>query len=324
MKNQYIDALQEGDYVNDYFIATRKDLRNKQNGGKFLGMVFKDKTGDVGGVMWQNATEVAKLFEVGDVVNVRGKVQRYQNRMQLVVDQVLPLKESDYSLDDLVDKAVGSDEDLEAFVAILKTIEQPELKALVEAFLADEAFMKAFANAAAAKKWHHEFRGGLLRHCYEMARIAETMCELYPAIDRDLLLTGVFVHDIGKLDELTHDMFVDYTDAGKLLGHLQIGCDMVQRKIDGIPDFPEHTRLQILHFVLSHHGELEHGSPILPKTLEAIVLHHIDNLDAQAAAFTRIIAEARGNQQEWSDYQNLIDRVIWTKSGTQKAPEKNR
>lgn len=313
MKNQYVNMLQEGDYINDYFVAIRKDLRAKQNGGKFLGMVFKDKTGEIGGVLWNNATEVAKLFELGDVVNVRGRVSTYQNRLQVQVDQVLPLRETDYNLEDLVATITTTPNDLQSFRAIFDAIENPFLKQLVQLFLNDAEFMDPFAAAAAAKKWHHEFRGGLLRHCLEMARLALTMCELFPEIDKDVLLTSVLLHDAGKIQEMSHELYVDYTNAGKLLGHLQIGCDMVQARINTIPGFPEKLRLQILHCILSHHGELINGSPVVPKTLEAIVLHHIDNLDAQAAAFTRIIDETRENGQEWSEYLPLIERVIWTK-----------
>ncbi len=313
MKNQYVNMLQEGDYVNDYFVAVRKDLRPKQNGGKFLGMVFKDKTGEIGGVLWNNAAEIARLFNVGDVVNVRGKVSTYQSRLQVQVDQVLPLRETDYNIDDLIYTTQTTKDDWNAFRGILDTVQNPWLQQLLQRFLNDPDFVANFTSAAAAKKWHHEYRGGLVRHCLEMARVALTMCELFHEIDRDVLLTGVFLHDIGKLSEMSNDLFVDYTNAGKLLGHLQIGCEMVQAKTSTIPDFPEKLRLQVLHCIVSHHGELQNGSPVVPKTLEAIVLHHIDNLDAQAAAFTRVIEEARANGQEWSDYLPLIDRVIWTK-----------
>lgn len=182
MKNQYVNTMQEGDYVNDYFVAIRKDLRPKQNGGKFLGMVFKDKTGEVGGVLWNNATEVAKLFEVGDVVNVRGRVSTYQNRLQIQVDQVLPLRESDYNVEDLVYTANTTKEDLKALRAILDTVQNSWLQQLLQRFWNDGEFMSRFTAAAAAKKWHHEYRGGLVRHCLEMMRLALTMCELFSGI----------------------------------------------------------------------------------------------------------------------------------------------
>lgn len=313
MKRQFVNTLQEGDYLNDYFVAIRKDLRTKQSGGNFLGMVFKDRTGEVGGILWNNANDVANVFELGDVVGVRGQVNTYQNRLQIRVEQVTPLREGEYSLEDLISAPEDTKADMVALRGILDTVQQPFLRQLIDAFFVDRAFVDAFSAAAAAKKWHHEYRGGLVRHCYEMARLAETMAELYPDLDRDVLLTGVFLHDLGKLSEMSHELFVDYTTEGKLLGHLQIGCDMAQEKMRAIPGFPEPLRLHLLHMILSHHGELQHGSPVLPKSLEAIVLHHIDNLDAQAAAVSRIVRETKEKRLEWSDYIQLIDRVIWTK-----------
>jgi 3'-5' exoribonuclease len=315
MKKQFVKSLQEGDTVNDYFIATRNDLRSKQDGGKFLGMVFKDKTGEVGGIMWSNASEVSKNFRVGDVVNVRGKVNSYQNRLQVQVEQVLPMKEGEYDLGELVFTSGESEEDLNQLRAILDTVKDEHLQALLQLFWNDADFMSRFTVAAAAKKWHHEYRGGLVRHYYEMARIAETMCSLYPEVDRDLLLTCVFLHDLGKLYELTHEMFVDYTTEGKLIGHIHIGAEMAKRKMAQVEGLSEKTRLHVTHCILAHHGELEYGSPVVPKTLEATILYHIDNLDAQAAAISRIVRETQDKHQEWSEYIPLIERVIWAKGG---------
>jgi len=313
MKKQFVESLQEGDVVNDYFVATRKDLRDTQSGGKFLGMVFKDRTGDVGGVMWNNAVSVSNLFEVGDIVNVRATVNTYQGRLQLRVDQVLPMKEDEYDTEDLVFTPENTTDIASAFVKIMETIENPTLKQLVDSCLSDKEFMEKFHACAAGKKWHHAFRGGLVLHCYEMARIAETMCELFPKLDRDMLLTGVFLHDIGKVEELSQGMHIDYTTAGKLVGHLEQGSLIANRKMDAIGDFPEMQRLQIIHMILSHHGELEMGSPVVPKTLEAIVLAHIDNLDAQANAFENVIAANQTKRQEWSEYIGMIERQIWNK-----------
>jgi len=314
MKRQYVNTLQEGDSVNDYFVAARKDLRPRQNGGLFLGLVFKDKTGDIGGVVWNNAPAVANLFETGDVVTVKGRVQTYQGRLQMHVEQILPMNDGDYALSDLVNSAGNEAETLGKFRAILDTVENPHLKALNAAFLDDGDFVGLFAQAAAAKGWHHEYRGGLLHHCYEMARVAETMCELYPNIDRDLLLTGVLLHDLGKLHELRHGLAVEYTTPGRLVGHIYMGARMAEARMDAIEGFPETLRTQVLHLILSHHGEQEHGSPVVPMTLEAIVLHHIDNLDAQAAAFTRIVEKTKERNQPWSDYQPLISRSVWTRT----------
>ena len=312
-KRQFVSSLQEGDTVNDYFVATRKDLRDQQNGGKFLGMVFKDRTGDVGGILWNNAVSVARLFEVGDVVNVRGTVTSYQARLQIRVEQVLPLREGEYDAAHLVHTPDDVPALVEQFRGIMGQVENQWLKQLLQAFLEDEAFMERFAAAAAGKKWHHAYRGGLVQHCCEVARLALAVCEVFPRVDRDLLLTAVFVHDIGKLDEMSHDLFVEYTTAGKLLSHLTMAAHLVEARMDAIEGFPQELRLRLLHCILAHHGEQVNGSPVVPKTLEALVLYHLDNLDAQADAFSRIIEETRGKEQEWSEYIPLIDRQIWAK-----------
>ncbi len=314
MKRQYVETLQEGDTVNDYFVATRKDLRDQQKGGKFLGMVFKDKTGEIGGILWNNAASVARLFEIGDVVNVRGSITSYQDRLQIRVDQVLPMREEEYNLEDLVFTPEDTTSVLAEFQSILGNVQNEWLRKLMDAFFADQEFVKKFSGAAAGKKWHHAYRGGLVQHCTEIARLAMAACEIFPQVDRDVLLTGVLVHDIGKIEELSQEMFVDYTTPGKLLGHLAIGTEMVQRKIDAISGFPETLRLQVLHCVLSHHGEIVNGSPVVPKTLEALVLYHLDNLDAQTDAFTRLVAETRDKGQAWSEYIGMIDRQVWSKN----------
>lgn len=313
MKRQFVESLQEGDVVNDYFVAAHKDLRTQPNGSQFLGMAFKDRTGEIGGILWQSAVSVAAMFEVGDVVSVRGSVSSYQDRLQIRVQQVLPLKEGEYDLDDLVEKASNAEDAVAKLRALAETVQDPWLRALLDALWGDEAFAAAFGQAAAGKKWHHAARGGLARHCYEMARIAEVMAELFPELNRDLLLTAVTLHDVGKLEEMRHDIIVDYTTVGKLIGHVQLGAELVGKRIDGISGFPDPLRWQLLHCILSHHGELVNGAPVVPKTLEAVVLHHCDNLDAQADAITRVMAETREQRQEWSPYLPLIDRQIWAR-----------
>ncbi len=152
-----------------------------------------------------------------------------------------------------------------------------------------------------------------MKHTYEVIRIAETMTELFQNLDRDFLITVAFLHDIGKVDEMRHDLIVEYTTVGKLLGHLEIGADITRKKIETIEGFPETAKNHLLHCILSHHGELENGSPVVPKSLEAMVLHHCDNLGAQADAISRIVGETRDKCQEWSEYIPLISRPIWTK-----------
>ena len=312
-ERQFVEGLMEGQHVNECYLVAHKDLRTQQNGSWFVGVALRDRTGEIGGVLWNNAVETARLFEVKSVVRVTGQVKTYRGKLQITISTLTPAEEGEYDMEHLVQSAEGGRENAKKLRDILDTVENPWIKRLLDAFWNEPGFEEKFCRAAAAKKWHHEFPGGLARHCYEMARIALTLCELFPEIDRDVLLAGVFIHDIGKFQEMSQDLVVDYTDEGKLLGHLQIGCDMVQRKMAAIGEFPEKLRLQLLHCILSHHGEMQNGSPVTPRTIEAIALHHIDNLDAQTEAFSRIIRETRGRGQEWSEYLPLIDRIIWAK-----------
>lgn len=318
MKKQFVNVLQEGDVLNDYFVAVRKDIRNTQSGGKFLGLVFRDKTGEIGGVMWNNAEAVASRFDLGDVVSVRGTVSLYQNRLQVRVDQVLPLKEGDYEPADLMFLPEDATDGVRRFVDVLRTARDPWIKKLIDAFLNDGRFMEKFSAAAAGKRWHHAYPGGLAQHCYEMTRIADVMCELFPAINRDLLLAGILLHDLGKTEELSQGLYIDYTTVGKLVGHLAIGLDMANEKMRAIEGFPDSLRTEIQHMILSHHATLEQGSPILPKTLEAMTLALIDDLDAQTDAFNRVMEETRGKGQSWSEFLPIIERQIWAR---RLAPE---
>jgi len=313
MKKQFAGSLQEGDVLNDYFVAARKDLRDTQSGSKFLGMVLKDRTGEVGAILWTNAASVARQFEVGDVVNVRGTVTTYQDKLQVRIEQVLPMRSGEFETVDLVYIPDNIADIRKHFFDLIGTVKNEWLKKLVECFFKDKELVDRFAAAAAGKKWHHSYRGGLLQHCYEIAQIVEGVCKVFPKLDRDMLMAAVLFHDLGKVYEMSHDLNVDYTDAGKLVGHLVIGTHIVQKMIDTIDGFPEPIRLQLFHCILSHHGELVNGSPIVPKTLEALVLFHCDNLDAQVDAWSRVVEETRDKDQQWSDYITTIARQIWTK-----------
>ena len=315
MKRQFVDGLQEGDQVNDYFVAVRKDLRPQHSGGKFLGMVFKDRTGEIGGILWNNAASIAQMFEVGDVVNVRGNITRYQDRLQVRVDQVLPLRKEEYDNDDLVYVPEHISDTANRYRELVGTIQNEWLVKLLREFTGNDELMARFEGAAAGKRWHHAYSGGLIEHCYEMSRIAETVCELFPALDRDLLLTAIFFHDIGKVDEMSQDLCVEYTTEGKLLGHLIIGTQMLRDAARRIEGFPQTLEMQLAHCILAHHGEYANGSAVLPKTMEAVVLYHIDNLSAQANATERLVDEARERQQEWTEYITHMDRQLWTKRG---------
>ncbi len=314
MKYQYIADLHEGNEVNDYFVITTKTLREQSTGEKFLGFVIRDKTGEMGGILWEKPEETARKIEVGDVVVVKGCIKSFRDKLQIHATSIIPLGEGQYSKEDLMLPEENNISYIYELWEILDSVKNPWLKKLLLSIRSDTKIMETLEHIPAAKKWHHEFRGGLLRHCYELIKLAQAVCELYPNVNRDLLITVCFLHDIGKVYELTSNpMYIDYTDRGKLLGHLVDGAILIYEKIRDIEGFPEDLRLHILHCILSHHGEYENGSPVLPKTVEAMILHYLDNLDAQAYALTRIEQETLKKGEKWSDFINLISRQIWTK-----------
>ena len=196
-------------------------------------------------------------------------------------------------------------------MAVLSTLSDPWLIGLVSSFLGDADFMARFREAPAAKRWHHGFHGGLLLHTTELVELAAAVAPHFPAADRDLLVTGAFLHDLGKIHELEGELSVEYSTPGRLIGHIVIGTQMLLDRIRKIDGFPALLSIHLQHLVLSHQGELEYASPVVPKSLEAILLHHLDDLNAQANAFQRLIQETRKREGEWSDYQNIIDRQIW-------------
>ncbi|HOK10349.1 MAG TPA: CRISPR-associated endonuclease Cas3'' [Candidatus Hydrogenedens sp.] len=314
MKYQYVADLHEGDEVNDYFLFVHKDLKTQPSGEKFLGFAVRDKTGEIGGIVWEKPAEIARKIEVGDVVVVKGTVKVYKERLQIHANNLIPLGKGQYSIEDLTLPEEPIEHYLKELWAILDSIQNPWLQKLIQSIRDDSNLMDALICAPAAKKWHHELRGGLIRHCYELMSLALTLCKFYPNINKDLLLTACFLHDIGKIHELyTNQLFVDYTDCGKLIGHVVEGAMIVSEKIKNINGFPEDLKLHLLHCILSHHGEYENGAPVLPKTLEAVVLYHLDNLDAQAFAITRIEQETIKKGEKWSEFIPLISRQIWTK-----------
>ncbi|MGC8845104.1 MAG: 3'-5' exoribonuclease YhaM family protein [Candidatus Hydrogenedens sp.] len=307
MKNQYISDLYEGNEVNDYFILTTKSIREQPSGDRFLGFVVRDKTGEMSGVLWDKPEETARRIEVGDIVVVKGTIKSYKDKLQIHATSIIPLGKEQYAKEDLILPEETNTKYLTELWAILDSIKNPWLKKLLQSIRNDTQLINTMQSIPAAKKWHHEIRGGLLRHCYELIKIASAVCELYPNVNKDLLITACFLHDIGKVHELTDNpMLIDYTDAGKLLGHLVIGAILISDKIQTIEGFPEDLRLHLLHCILAHHGELEKGSPVVPKTLEAMILHYLDNLDAQTYALTRIEKETLKKGDKWSEFINLI------------------
>jgi 3'-5' exoribonuclease len=305
-------AGRENQTITGYFAAASKSVRSKKDGSRYIAVTLCDRTGPIEARVWSAAD--AGDFEPGDVVKVRGQVVRYNEKLQLNIDKIRRAAPAEYDLGDFVpqterDVSVMWSE-LEAWVA---GFTDPDLRALLQAFLADEEIAAALRQAPAAKVLHHAWIGGLLEHILSLMGLCDLVAGHYPHINRDLLLTGVVLHDIGKLRELHWGTSFDYTLEGQLLGHITIGLGMIEKKIDSIPDFPAAKRLLVEHLVLSHHGKYEFGSPKLPMTPEAIMLHYLDDLDAKMqtvrAEFARNEASGRSGA-ELTEWVRALERPL--------------
>lgn len=317
MPRRYINQLADGEALEETYLLADKQLRANRNAALYLLVELRDKTGSISARMWNVTEEQVAHVRPGDIAVIKGKVQLYQGALQVIVSQVQPIPTEGVDMSEFLrqsDRDVGQLQN--RLRQILLTIGNPHILALMECFLIDEQFMASFSAAPAGTKAHHAYRGGLLEHVVNMLEFADRIAPLYPTIDRDLLLAGVFCHDMGKTRELNFETGCTYTDEGQLLGHLVIAVEMLSEKIaraaelTGEP-FPTELVLRLKHLVVSHHGTYEFGSPKLPMTPEAIALHHIDNLDAKVHEFSRDIADDPNQQSSWTPYNARLERKLY-------------
>lgn len=313
MANSQISAWTDGDEVDAHVVVKRKRLqpfRNKP--GQYLSLTLSDASGQIEARVWEEGETVAASFEEGDVVSIRGKIERFQDQLQLKVSSIQRTPSEEVVSEQFLPPCRRETEPLEqALLAAIESVEDEHLRRLLEAFYGAPEFMERFRRAPAAVRLHHAYVGGLLEHTVEVISLLEVICEHYPDINRDLVMTGALLHDIGKLEELTATTMFDYTDAGRLLGHIAISDRLVCEAMDAIEGFPEHTRLMVRHIILSHHGSRELGSPEPPKTLEAMALHQVENADAQVNRVWQTITKHRDGKTQWTDWDRLMDRHFY-------------
>ncbi len=311
MKKRFITDIKAGDVVDDVFVLAEKILSQKRDGKNFLNVILSDKTGTLKGVVWDNVDQIAAAVTSGDFVSIRGTVGEYKGTLQLVV------KAMDVCTHEAVDPsdflpATSRDIDgmFERLVTITASLTTPYLKKLFDAFWKDEELVRKFKTAPAAKKMHHAYIGGLLEHTLSMTSLADKVAGHYSGIDRDLLISGAVLHDIGKTDEFEYQFKIDYTDEGRLLNHIVIGLKMVDEKLSGIEDFPEDQILLLKHMMVSHHGAREFGSPEPPKTIEAVLLNYIDEIDSKVNGIRDFMASEDPNET-WTSYHRLLERHFY-------------
>ena len=301
-----------GDKILDSFLVAEKNLAFSQKGSPYLNLRLKDRTGEVEGKIWENADEWDKKFKKGDVIQVQSRAVSFKNTLQLSIHDVEKLDEADINPADFFPSAGRDIEEMfTELMSYVGEMETPYLKSLLESFFRDEAIATLFKKASAAKTFHHVYIGGLLEHTLSVIRLLEQVADHYNGIDRDMLITGGLLHDIGKIYEFSYDRIIDYSDEGRLVGHIVIGVEMLDKKIATINDFPDLAAMELRHLLLSHHGTQEFGSPKRPKTLEALIVHHIDDLDAKVNAFQTYIDESPDDDSKWTPFHRLFERFIY-------------
>lgn len=312
MAKQMVENLQVGEPIDSDFIVAESSLRVARNGSAYLDIKLADRTGQMPGRLWDANQALADSISADDFVHVKGKVESYKNTLQIIVRSITQADMKGLRLGDFLPQS-GNDpvEMMKALCEILGTIEDADLKSLVDAFLADSQFCADFRTAPAAKQNHHAYLGGLLEHTLSMARLSLKILEHYQDLRRDLLLTGVFLHDVGKIHELIYRRAFRYSSPGNLVGHIVLGVLMLEERVRELPDFPEGKLNMLRHMMLSHHGEYEFGSPRLPMFAEALALHYVDNLDAKLKDFSDIITEDRNADPEWTDWARRFGRPFY-------------
>lgn len=326
MKDIYIADLasfEEGKFFESIFLVLTRQQRTTQTNKPYLNLILCDKTGQLEGRIWDPSDPriAREEFDRGDVVKVRASVSRYNDRLQMKVEQLRKAFPAEIDKSDLMPATIYDVEALWAqLLAFVDSFTEPHLKLLLTTLLNDPKIASAYREAPAAKQLHHAWLGGLLEHVVSLLTLADRVAPHYPLVHRDLLLTGVVLHDIGKVRELSWEIGFEYTLDGVLLGHISMGASLAERTMDTLPGFPPKLKTLVLHLILSHHGKLEFGSPKLPMTPEALVLSFVDDLDAKMQAmkseFERCEREGKGPDEMtgkvWAlDQRQLLNTRRW-------------
>lgn len=304
-------VLKVGDRVDKVMVVAKK-VRRDFTGGKFLLFKFSDREGWLNGVLWEPTSEIENGIRVNDVVRVKGEIQEYQGSLQLKVSGIKKLDKDEFDPSEFLPVSPRPGDQLyDELLKVIASVNDENLRGLLQTIFEDGGFRRIFLQAPAAKGWHHAYVGGLAEHVNDMVRVALHVTEIYDAVNRDLLISGVLLHDLGKLEELAVTNHIDYSDKGRLLGHIALGLEILESYLGGMEDFPEELKLELKHMILSHHGSLENGSPVVPMTVEALLLHYIDNMDAQVRGTLQVLEKDTSDGGSWTEYVRLLDRFIY-------------
>jgi 3'-5' exoribonuclease len=324
MARRYINELTHQESIDEVFVANDKQLRPNRAGNLYLQVELSDRSGSIAARLWNASDAIYRSFDNGDYVRVAGTAQIFQGAMQIIATKLHKVDPAEVDEIDFTPvPAVAVDKLVLRLGEVLRTMDDPALQTLAECFLMDEPFMAKLTMAPAGTKNHHAYHGGLLEHIVGLMELVLRVSPCYPQINRDMLLMGAFLHDLGKTGELSYQHGLAYTDEGQLIGHLVMAVEMLNAKIaeaeklSGEP-MPDETVLRLKHLILSHHGEYAFGSPKLPMTLEAVALAMLDNLDAKINTFSTLMKEDPNVDSPWTTYNPNLDRKLY-KGAARKA-----
>lgn len=310
VKRNYVNELAEGTKVDSPFALRSKEMRAARNGDAYLSLDIADRTGVISALYFRPTRDAATI-PVGCVVQVRGTVTTYRGAKRVSAESIRPAAQWDSS--DMIAVGMRSKDEMNAeFAQLVGSVCDREYRRVLHAVFADRTFFERFATCPGSQAYHHAYLGGLIEHTVAVAGLCLGLAERYPQVDSDLLVSAALLHDIGKCTELSFDTAIEYSDEGRLVGHVVLGVRTLREALARARVKVDPQRLMLLeHAMLSHHGELEWGSPKRPSTLEALLLHHADNLDAKASGFSALLVGPTRAEETWTDAGNLFRRPLW-------------
>ncbi len=308
----YINEIKENDHVDSLFLVKEKSSAVTKTGNTYLKLKLVDRSGEIEGRIWTSVENVAESFEKDGFVHVMGKAVSFQERLQVNITSIESVREEEILFSDffpMTEKDI--DGMFQSLLEIGRQIKNPHLSQLLQLFWNDESFVNRFKIAPASKWLHHNYLGGLLEHTLSVAQVVLKIASHYNGLNMDLLLTAAIFHDLGKVDELSYHRSFDYSDEGRLLGHIILGIERVEDKIKQLPDFPKDLSTLLKHFLLSHHGQYNWGSPKKPMTLEAVLLHFLDDMDAKINGIQQFIKKEVPEGARWSTYHRAFEQYFY-------------
>ncbi len=320
MERQFVNQIQPRESIDEIYRVADKQLRANRQGNDYILIQLNDRSGQISGLRWNASQSMYEEFQRGDFLRVIGTAQLHNGNMQIIIQdfEYVPeeaVNSADFTVNDPQEIQSNWDE----LCNRLRSFTNPHLLRLAENYLSDARLTAKLRRAPAGVKTHHAYEGGLLRHLVDLMRLATAVAPAYPQLDAELLIMGVFLHDLGKLEELSFDSELTYSDPGQLIGHLVQGVVELERRAARMAEtpggaLPEQLIWRLSHMIVSHHGCLEHGSPKVPMTIEAIVLHYLDDMDAKVNAATEIIRADRNSDSPWTGFQAILGRKLYKPS----------